>query len=56
MDDVEMTGRIDSVWQRSPSSTYSSFLKWRYFATLTGIIRVYPGTYFHSFNPNVQPW
>ena len=54
--EVEFTGRADWVWRDPQTANYDGWIVWRIFVTNSGVLRIYPGTSFRTFNPNLQEW
>eukprot|EP00731_Ephydatia_muelleri_P032594 Em0024g138a len=40
---VAATAKVNSLWVSNQSSPYEDYISWRYIATPTGVMRIYPG-------------
>eukprot|EP00731_Ephydatia_muelleri_P032598 Em0024g142a len=55
---VAATAKVNSLWISNQSSPYEDYIAWRYIATPTGVMRIYPGVQLASKDTTIidRPW
>ena len=58
LETVAATAKVTSLWASNQSSPYTGYIVWRYIATPTGVMRIYPGVQLASKDMAIieRPW